>query len=267
MAAEHPTRVLLTLDAGVVDQDALSALMLLGEGDDVEVTGLYVEDEDLLRAARLPGLTEVSAEGQITTLNHDDLTRRLAAQASVARHSFEAVARSHRLKCTFRIVRGSVVETLVTAAAESDVVVVHRSLRSTGMRTRHGSQFEPLVRRHGNLLFVNEPWRTGSSVVALCESPSADGSRALRIARRIAEAEGLEFLLAVPERAARTASPDRTHADEVVALRDWTEASIVDLCESADARLLVLPATDQLDWRALLLRLVDRLPCSLLRLD
>lgn len=266
MTSEPTTRVLLTLDAGVVDEDALRALKLLAEDRDIEVTGLYVEDEDLFRAASLPGLTEISSEGVVAKLDLDELARSVSAQASLARRSLEALARSERLKCTFRVVRGHVVESLVSEAAASDVVVVHRSLRSMGMRARHGSQFEPLVKSHGNLLFVNEPWRTGSSVVALCESPGAAADRALRAARRIAEAEGLELVLAVPEAAAREAAHQDTGADRIVALRDWTERSIVDLCESAHARLLVLPSTDRLDWRALLLKLVDRVSCSLLRL-
>jgi hypothetical protein len=264
---EPTTRVLLTLDAGVVDEDALRALKLLAEGQDIEVTGLYVEDEDLFRAASLPGLTEINSEGMVADLDVEELGRRVSAQASLARRSLETLARTQRLKCTFHVVRGRVVDSLVSEAARSDVVVVHRSLRSTGMRTRHGSQFEPLVRAHGSLLFVNEPWRTGTSVVALCESPGAAADRALRAARRIAEAEGLELMLAVPEPVAHEAAHQDTGADRVVALRDWTERGIVDLCESAGARLLVLPSTDRLDWRALLLKLVDRVSCSLLRLD
>lgn len=266
VTSEPTTRVLLTLDAGVVDEDALRTLKLLSEGKDIEVTGLYVEDEDLFRAASLPGLTEITSEGVISNLNVNELAERVSAQARLARRSFETLARSQRLKCTFRVVRGRVVESLVSEAARSDVVVVNRSLRSTGMRARHGSQFEPLVQTHGNLLFVNEPWRTGSSVVALCESPGAAADRALRAARRIAEAEGLELVLAVPESAAREAAHEDTGADRIMVLRDWTERSIVDLCGSAHARLLVLPSTGRLDWRTLLLKLVDRVSCSLLRL-
>ena len=82
MASDSRQRVLLTLDCGSVDEDALRALKLLGDNaEEPEVTGLYVEDEDLLNAAQLPGLTEVSPHGELMPLSLDSLSRRLADDA------------------------------------------------------------------------------------------------------------------------------------------------------------------------------------------
>ncbi len=263
MASDSRQRVLLTLDCGSVDEDALRALKLLGDNaEEPEVTGLYVEDEDLLNAAQLPGLTEVSPHGELMPLSLDSLSRRLAEQAERARTDFEALARRAKLNFRFQIARGRLLDTLLAAAARSDLVVISRSLRSAGLRTRHGSHFEPLVRAHRNLLFVNEPWRSGSSIVALCEGLEGC-ERPLAIARRIASAEELEFVVAVP---ANVDAKD-IDADRVVVLPEWTEQALVSVCEAEDARLLVLPPTEGLDWRSVLLRLVDRLSCSLLRLD
>jgi hypothetical protein len=257
------TQILLTLDCGAVDQDALRALKLLTDDQDIEVTGLYVEDEDLLRAALLPGMAEVSPAGTVSRLDQQALVAQIAQQARRAREGFEASARREKLKFTFKVARGRVVETLVAAAARSDLVVINRSRRSSGLRTRHGTHFAPLLAHHNNLLFVNEPWLSGRAVVLLCENPGGC-VRALETAQRIAQAEGLELLIAVP----------REHADfemagsgRAVVLAEWTEAAIVALCESADARLLVVPPVDGLDWRTLLVNLVDRLSCSLLRLE
>lgn len=262
-SAESTKTVLLTLDCGTIDEDSLRALKLLTEDEDVEVTGLYVEDEDLFRAARLPGMAEVSVSGEVTTLNHNHLTAQISREAQRARNQFESFVRNLRLRGSFQIARGRVVETLVNAAANSDYVVVSRSLRTSGLRTRHGSHFEPLIQNQRNLLFVNEPWRSGSSVVVLCESSPGQCERAMTIARRFAADDNLSLLIALPN-SNHTATDS---AFQQVVMQSWNEDAIVELCASADARLLIVPPTSRLDWRQLLLALVDRLPCSLLRLE
>jgi hypothetical protein len=247
-----------------VDKGAFQALTSVTGENNLEVIGLYVEDEDLYRAAQLPGMTEVSAQGHISALDLDEMGKQIADQAERARREFENFASRLKLNFSFRVARGRAIETLLKAAANSDLVVVTRSLRSSGLRTRQGAHFEPLVQEHANLLFINEPWQSGRSVVVLCELADGVCEKALQAAKRIADAESLELVIAVPPGRADVENPD---VDRVVVLRDWAESAIVDLCESADARLLVLPPTENLDWRALLLNLVDRLSCSLLRLD
>jgi len=257
------THILLTFDCGAVDEDALRTLKLLAEDQDVEVTGLYVEDEDLFQAANLPGFVEVSAGGLTSRVNPQTIADQVASQVQSLRQGFETSARRLQMKFSFRTARGRVVDTLIEAAAGSDMVVISRSLRSTGLRSRHGRHFAPLLARQGNLLFINEPWRSGHSVVVLCEEPQRSG-RALPIARRVARAEDLELVIASPWK-----PEDSDHGFEArdVVLPDWTEAAIVNLCEEVDARLLVLPADGQLEWQSLLLSLMDRLPCSVLRLE
>ena len=57
-------RVIYLIDCGSADDEVLRLLHALTDGHDVELVGLYVEDEDLARAISLPGLTEVSVARQ-----------------------------------------------------------------------------------------------------------------------------------------------------------------------------------------------------------
>ena len=266
MTADPPTRVLLTLDCGAVDADSLRAAKLIAADGQLEITGLYVEDEDLYRAAQLPGATEVSSAGQISVLDHDALAVQIGQEAQRARMQFEKLAGVLKLPFSFRIARGRLVETLLNAAAKSDLVVVSRSLRTSGLRARHASEFRPLIEQQRSLLFINEPWRSGRAVIVLCESPSPRSERALLAGKRIAEDDDLRLLMAVPQ-GFEPADSARPAGVELLVLPEWTEAAIVDLCETSDARLLVVPAGQHIDWRTMLLRLVDRLSCSLLKLD
>ena len=265
MTSDKTTRVLLTLDCDQPDADLLKAIVALADEHEIEVTGLFVEDEDLLNAARLPGLSEVSiSTGEVTRLSADQMEAQVVGQAQRARRQFESTARGLNLKFSFEVARGRTAETVARAATASDIVVVSRALRAAGLRARRGSHFEPIVEQHSNLLFVNEPWASGKTVIVLCESSASPCERALAVAGRIAEREQVELLIAVPS---GYANADLPAGDRRVELEAWSETAIAELCEREHARLLVVPPTQRLEWRTLLINIIDRVPCSLLRLD
>ena len=262
---EQTTRILLTLDCDSIDLDIMRALSIFAEEHPVELTGLYVEDEDLIKAAKLPGLLEISlTSGAVSKLSAATVSSQTRSQLEKVRTQFEKSARSIDYKTLFRVVRGRVIEMFCEAARNSDLIVVSRALRPTGMRTYHGSQFGNLLSQHSNFLFVNEPWHSGNCIIALYEFTSNQHDRALHAARRFADREQIELIVAVPQ---KEISRLPVSADKVVTLRNWSEETIVQLCAQKDARLLVLPPSDHLDWRKLLMNLIDRLSCSLLRLE
>ena len=140
MASDKPTRVLLTLDCGTVDADALRALTRIMGGGELEVTGLYVEDEDVYTAATLPGVSEVAVpSGAISSLDPARVSAQMANQARRAQAEFESSARSMKVNYSFRVTRGRTIETVVDAASASDLVVVTRSSRSSTGRSAKSS--------------------------------------------------------------------------------------------------------------------------------
>ena len=264
MTAERRIRVLLSFDSTHPSEEMLNLLPLLLGPTPLELTGLYVEDEDVLRAAALPGLREVTLNGQISSLDPERMLREQAEEASAIRGAFEKLAAAMRLHHRFLITRGRTGEELSRIAAESDFVLVARALRSSGLRPRRGMHYDRLVRLPKNILFVNEPWQSGSSVVVL-----HPGREALEAGRRFAQAEELRLVQAVAPEAAGTVSDSKGSFQgeaQRVRLQEWTEEAIADLCLAEDARLLIVPQTASLDWDELLPKLMDRLPCSVLRL-
>jgi hypothetical protein len=225
----------------------------------MEITGLYVEDEDLMRAARLPGLREISLSGHIAELDFGRLQRDIAAELATVRKALEELAHELRMRCRVEVARGRLAEALSAAACESDFVVVSRTLRASGLRPRAGVQFGPLLHQIERILFVNEPWASGTSVIVL----GAD-REALDTGKRVADAEGLRLIVAL----ARTAALPEHLPDscDIVRIADWSEDAIAELCLQRDARLLIVRGDQTLDVATLLTRLMDRLPCSLLKL-
>jgi hypothetical protein len=264
-------RVLVTFDCTHPNERALRQLMKLLGATQFEVTGLYVEDEDLLRAASLPGLREISLSGQLSELDATRLARDIEQEAAAAARAFDLLAQNlaaehEQFVHRFLITRGRIAEEVGRAAVDSDFVMVTRALRATGLRPRLGRSYHDLVQRSKQVLFVNEPWASGTSLVVLHGSTAT-----LDHARRLAAAEGLRLVIAVPDDAmvanAEALAANPQSRTSIRRLADWREATIADLCLTEDARLLMIDARDDLDWSELLVSLVDKLPCSLLKLS
>jgi len=263
MKTETRSRVLISFDCGRPSEELLRLLPRLLGAKPLELIGLYVEDEDLLRAAALPCLREVSLNGHVAEMDVDRLQDQQAAEASAIRRTFEEVAGRMQIQHRFLVTRGRASEELIRVAADSDFVMITRALRTSGLRPRRGLHYDALLRDPRNILFVNEPWRSGSAVIVLGGSEDS-----LAVARRFSEAEALTVVLATPKAGAQgsAAESELLAGERRVTLQEWSEEAIAELCLAQDARLLIIPRTQPLDWAKLLPRLMDRLPCSVLQL-
>ena len=249
------TRVLVALDGGEPSIDALTQLARLLDAATLEVTGLLVEDEDLLRAARLPGFCEVSLSGEIFPKDHERLRQDIEAESRRLRQAFEGTMQLMRYRFRFEVMRGRWIESLQSAALESDLLLVCRCARGPGLRPRAAPYFAPLLQPGRSVLIVNEPWASGHSVVVF-----GSGVAAARAASRVAEPEKLDLVVVL-----RTGEPvpaELPHRSILVRVDDWTEETIAVVCRQWEARLLVVASGAVADMAGLL----DRLPCSLLRL-
>lgn len=257
--------VLVVLESGALDADVLRAVPSLSGNGEPKVRGIFIEDEDLLGAARLPGMAEVSvASLEVVSFNLDSIRRDLTRHAEAAKMLFESAARQLKLSHSFEVARGRASDALVSAAGLSDWVVVSRALRSPGMRSRSGGYFRSLLERHSRLLFVNEPWASGSSVVALCDSGSDETREALLRAAAIASREQVELIVAMADGARADRLAEELGLQRIERLAELNLVNVTALCEQVDARLLVMHPTEQVEWQSLLIRLLDTLSCSLM---
>jgi hypothetical protein len=251
------SRVLVALEGAEPSTDTLAQLSRVLGSDALEIVGLFVEDEDLFKAARLPGFKEISFHGDVLDSNHERLQRDVAGELRRLKVNFEAAVRTFEYRCRIEVARGRWVDTLSEAAGQSALVLVCRTERASGLRQRSAPEFEPLLMPGRNVLIVNEPWASGRSVVVL-----GTDAHALRVGYRLAHPDGLDLVVAVHT---GTGIPhDLPDGAIVVRVDDWSEASVMRVCRQWDARLLV--ARDDTSTHPILIGLLDHLPCSLLRL-
>ena len=245
-------RVVVALDPAAPRDEAFEALAALLDPERIVVTALFIEDDNLARLAALPGAREVrhGPVPRLAAFDAANLERQFGQRADRVRRTCEVAAARLRLHLEhFHVRRGEVLAELERAGEEAELLVVGRSLRSAAARSWLGANPEYLggtgEKAPGGILFVHEPWRTGTSVLVV-DDGGRGGSRARSFAEALAEAEHLP-LRSVD---ARGAKPRRER--------------LIRACEEADARVLVLPRAIVRRDAGELATLVADLPASVL---
>ncbi|TVS15673.1 MAG: universal stress protein [Gammaproteobacteria bacterium] len=257
-------RILIALDPAAPRGDALEAVAALCRSTEAELTGVFIEDDNLSRLATLPFAREIRLTG-VTSRSLDSglLRLQLDACAREFEQAFEQARIRLKTRVSFRRLQGDVFAELRRAAAEVDLVVVGRSLKSAGLRTWLGVPAERLLEAVAQgpapigLLFVHEPWATGRAVLVL-DDGSETSQRAVEQAMAIAEADDLPLELCRLGHAATGGTAD----DPGAAFAAQDLASLRQLCMERNPRLLVLPDTPAVRARIDFRELLSDLPAS-----
>lgn len=257
-------RILIALDAAAPRRDALDAVAALYREAALEIAGIFIEDDNLARLATLPFAREIRLSGQASAgFDAALLRRQLDARAAEFEGIFHSARTSLRRPVSFRVLQGDVLMALREAAAETDLVVVGRSLVRAGLRTWLGVAPEQLLEAltgHPHpvgLLFVHEPWTSGRCVMVLDDGSEAAG-RAKEQAQAMACADGLP--LEFCRLAGSEVDADYDEAEPLPAIADLEE--LRRHCQTRDPRLLVLPDSPALRQRIDLRELLCDLPAS-----
>ncbi len=245
-------KVHVWMDITIAPDDALQvARRLCGPG--THCVGMYVEDTALQRFASLPVARYVSrfslheTQAAATTVQGELRARQSALQARFQRIASASAAGQAQVVTVPRQRLGEFV-------APGDLLIVARPEAATWVGTRFTDLVEQLP---GDLLFVNQPWDTGSRVAVLVRDSPA-GRRALTVARELAGREGLETVALRSDPAATV--PEDMPVHPLGAGVD----NLLAACAGVDARVLVVPADASLDWSKVGVSMLERLDCSLL---
>jgi nucleotide-binding universal stress UspA family protein len=191
-------RILVAIDGSPHSRAALDAAVRLAVAFEAEVEGLFVEDERLLRASRLPFVKEVRAyTAPPKRLSDDRMQRQLRRRVGHVERALRQTAEQREVPHTFRTAQGNVTEELRRAAAETDLLVLGKTSTASSRR-RLGSTSQTLVAdAPAPVLVLRDRIPAGEPMLAYYDG-SAAAEAALRLATRLArraEASALDVLL------------------------------------------------------------------------
>jgi Universal stress protein UspA and related nucleotide-binding proteins len=138
-------RILVALDASPHSRAALDLAVQLAADLEADLEGLFVKDENLIRAAQLPFAAEVRTHSvSPKALNDRRVQRRLRRQSDQAEAVLQAATEQAPVSYDFRVVEGQVTRQLLRAAEEADLVALGKTSTQSSRR-RLGTTSEALL--------------------------------------------------------------------------------------------------------------------------
>lgn len=193
-------RVVVPLDASSETRAAIDTAARLAARTKAPLHGIFVEDEDLLRLARLPFARQVTPGAGAIPFTPEQAELELRAAAERNRRDLLAAADRRHVACSFEIVQGGS-ETALSAASERDLVVAGGLTRPVAGQFRLESRWWSSIEvMPGPFLLVRGGGgsRTGSTVMLLRDCGPA-ASRLLDAAAQVSEArDGTLRLVCTP---------------------------------------------------------------------
>jgi nucleotide-binding universal stress UspA family protein len=274
-------RILVAVDASPHSLAALEAAVDLAARFEAELAGLFVEDENLLRLADLPFVYEIGIfSATRRRLESQDLERQLRVQRRRIQRVFTLTTERAQVRWSFRVVRGTVLSEVLTAASEADVLVLGRAGWSLLRRGRLGSTVRGILpERFGLALVLREGTCLGDPLAVVYDgSPAAE--RALIAADTLRRKPGgdqtpanrlIVLLLATDLRRARAlehqAASTLAERDAEARYRSLTSTNVLwlaDVLQGEDCGMLVLPARSSALQNSVLVALLEYLDLPVL---
>lgn len=208
-------RVVVWLDSASEIRTALATAARLAARAKAPLHGVFVEDEDLLRLARLPGMREITWKTGATRLAPGRIEEELRLAAEHARQELAAAANRRGLAWSFETVRGSS-QGGPPHSTEGDFVVACTMTRPIAGQFRLECRWLGRVGAiAGTVLLAGHRWDTGGSVVILLRDLGPGSERLIETAAPIAEAEGGELVAICPPAIVGAAGFDSWIADRL----------------------------------------------------
>lgn len=251
-------RILVPLDESEHSRAALEAAAQLASALGSEISGLYVEDADLLEVCRYPFAREIGIY-RSRRLSRDEVERDFRTRAERLRQMMTLTAGASEVSWTFTVRRGRVIPEILEQSASADLTVIGRLGRSL-LQSSTGSTVRRLVEEGSGMTLVLGHGLGMASPVLTVYTGSELSARALGAAVDLALAVGGETEILIP---ADTESAYQKLRDRVLSaaaetpgseglhlrfrrMRTNTAAGLVTVMQAEYRRPLVLPV-DALD--------------------
>jgi len=269
-------RITVALDCSPHSRASLDAAAAIAGALHAELSGIFVEDINLIRMAELPFSEEILVHtARSRQLDTAEVSRLMKQQRKEAFELLRETAERFGVPHSFRTLRGRVSTEIISAALESDLLALGRSGRAPSCRRGLGSTAKQAVMESKtHILLSLRGFRAASPLLVLYDG-SAAAKLALETATGIAGADDVMHVLLLAGNEAKAARL-RGEAERITAgiekktdfhVIPWRDSTMLSQCiRMIDSGLVVLGEGMETIDDTTVIRLVESLPCPVLLL-
>lgn len=182
-------RIVVAIDNNSQTSGALDVAASLASYLNSELSGLYVEDINLVRLAALPIGREICfPNGICRDFTDQQLDAEYREQSTSARHAIARSASRARVTYSFRVARGQVEAEVISAAGEADLLVLGTGDSPLRPRRRLGRTALAALEHAPRSILIAKPHAHPINKLLVCFDGTEGGKRALQAAVRISGA-------------------------------------------------------------------------------
>ncbi len=191
--------ILVALDASPHSLAALEAAADMAAHLNAELSGLFIEDINLLNLADLPFIKQVDPlSASLRPIDREHISRQFRMQAERARKTLEQVATRAHIQWSFRVIRGNVTAEIMAAASESDLVILGKAGWSPTREKRLGTTAQKILSEAPCLtLVLQQGIRLELRVMVLFDK-SENAQKALEVAVQILQRKKGQLTVLLP---------------------------------------------------------------------
>lgn len=125
-------RIIVSVETGGFNSSAMQSAVILASRLQADLCGLFIEAPELLEIARLPFTREITLHTtQSRDLSGAAIERHFIAMANQMRHTIEKMAKISNVACSFRTIRGSHLESMISESDDFQLLLILPKKRLT----------------------------------------------------------------------------------------------------------------------------------------
>jgi nucleotide-binding universal stress UspA family protein len=264
-------RILVALDASPQSLAALEVAVELAAKHGAELIAVFVEDINLVRSSQFPFAQEIGYFSAISRqLDSQQIARELRAHGKWIERATATIANRPNLRWSFRTVRGAISRELLSAALESDLIILgktgwsgHRQLGSTARSI--------VVQAPLPAFFLQKSVRSGMPIMVAYEGTSTGRKTDIACLLRLYDNPLTVLVLATNLEEANRLQLEARSTLELIGvqasyrhLADMDRPKLTRLARLEDCEIMVVSAKTQFFSEDILLSLVNETDCAVL---
>ncbi len=241
-------KILVAVDTSTQSNAALEAAAAFAKVMKANIHGLYVQEEHWEQIGRLPSATMINElTGETRLLEEGTLDKQVQVLAKRLQRKLKTISRKQELSHTWRSVKGRVIEEILKAGKEVDLITIGRRSHSVLQRKRLGSTAKAIIDRSEKPVLVLTDGLSLNRSVTVVYDASEESKKGLQLALSIAKKNRSNLFILVLNNRGDEEKEVEQMVDKaripvhVLPLNNATLGNFIHLVKSQRPGLLVIP--------------------------